>query len=284
VVSGGKYRLRDGRMTNPRLQAFREAYRERVTPWYNGYFHIFIVYATGAAAFYIYVSHIHDVKPFEWLMIPFAFLVANGFEWYLHKYIMHRPPSFKPLRTVYLYHMIDHHQFFTDDDMQFRDHMDWRITVFPPYALTIFILTATPFAFLFGYLISPNIGWLFMCVVTAMYLLYEFIHFCCHLEENWFVRNCPLINSMRRHHTAHHNQRLMMEVNMNVTFPIIDWLLGTSDLNRGLLGHLFNGYDTTHVKRNLRAVPKPPGENPASDDSSSSTLRAIDDRAQAAHH
>ena len=28
----------------------------------------------------------------------------------------------------------------------------------------------------------------------------------------------------------------MMEVNMNLTFPIADWAFGTSDLDRGLFG------------------------------------------------
>jgi hypothetical protein len=52
----------------------------------------------------------------------------------------------------------------------------------------------------------------------------------------------------------------MMEVNMNVTFPIADWLFGTSDLDRGLLGHLFNGYETRFLKNNLRGVPRRPDE------------------------
>jgi hypothetical protein len=52
----------------------------------------------------------------------------------------------------------------------------------------------------------------------------------------------------------------MMEVNMNLTFPIADWLFGTSDLKRGLLGHLFNGYDTRYLKQTLRAAPKRPDE------------------------
>ena len=47
---------------------------------------------------------------------------------------------------------------------------------------------------------------------------------------------------------------------MNLTFPIADWFFGTSDLNRGLLGHLFNGYDTRHLKKNLRGMPKRPDE------------------------
>jgi sterol desaturase/sphingolipid hydroxylase (fatty acid hydroxylase superfamily) len=86
------------------------------------------------------------------------------------------------------------------------------------------------------------------------------MHFCCHVDENWFVRNCPFVNSLRRHHTAHHNARLMMEVNMNLTFPIADWLFGTSDLDRGVVGHLLNGYDTRFLKRNLRAAPPRPDE------------------------
>jgi hypothetical protein len=32
----------------------------------------------------------------------------------------------------------------------------------------------------------------------------------------------------------------------------MDWLFGTSDLDRGLLGHIFNGYDTAHVKTDMR--------------------------------
>ena len=37
-----------------------------------------------------------------------------------------------------------------------------------------------------------------------------------------------------------------------LTFPIADWLLGASDLDRGLVGTLLNGYDTRFLKKNLR--------------------------------
>jgi hypothetical protein len=47
---------------------------------------------------------------------------------------------------------------------------------------------------------------------------------------------------------------------MNLTFPIADWAFGTSDLDRGLLGTLFNGYSTRFLKRNLRGKPKGPEE------------------------
>jgi len=47
---------------------------------------------------------------------------------------------------------------------------------------------------------------------------------------------------------------------MNLTFPIADCLFGTSDLNRGVIGHLFNGYDTRHLKKNLRGTPNAPDQ------------------------
>src|SRR5438270_10278548 len=64
----------------------------------------------------------------------------------------------------------------------------------------------------------------------------------------------PFVNTIRRHHTVHHSQGIMMEVNMNLSFPIADWFMGTSDLDRGLLGHLFNGYSNAHVKPRLKPV------------------------------
>jgi hypothetical protein len=245
-------------MVTERQKAFRQEYRSRIMGWYDGYLHIAIIYAMGAAAFTIYLQHIHDVMPLEWLTIPLTFLFTNIFEWAVHRYVMHRPVPFKGLRAIYERHTLNHHQFFTDEEMRFRDHKDWRVTVFPPYALVVFILMSMPAGIILGNLFTPNVGWLFMCTTTGMYLIYEFMHFCCHVDENWFVRNCPFVNTLRRHHTAHHNARLMMEKNMNLTFPIADWLFGTSDLNRGLFGHLFNGYDERHLKKNLRGQPKRP--------------------------
>ena len=209
---------------------------------------------------YVYIKNITNVLWWEWLTIPAVFLLCNIFEWFLHTHVMHRPITVKGLRPIYIRHTLNHHQFFTDGEMRFRDQYDWRVTVFPPYALVIFILMSAPGGLILGYLIAPNVGWLLMCTTTSMYLIYEFMHFCCHVDENWFVRYCPFVNTLRRHHTAHHNSRLMMEVNMNLTFPIADWLFGTSDLDRSLLGHLFNGYSTKHLKSTLRDRPKTPTE------------------------
>jgi hypothetical protein len=247
-------------MISQRQIDFRQQYRSRILGWYDGYVHLAIIYAMGAAAFYVYVGHIHDVTVLQWLTVPLTFLFTNLFEWAVHKFIMHRPVNIKGLRAIYERHTLNHHQFFSDDEMRFRDHKDWRVTLFPPYALVVFILLSIPPAAILGALLGANVGWLFISTTTAMYLIYEFMHFCCHVDENWFVRHCPFVNTLRRHHTAHHNARLMMEVNMNLTFPIADWLFGTSDLDRGLIGTLLNGYDTRFLKKSLRGTPRLPDE------------------------
>ncbi len=247
-------------MIGQRQIGFRQEYRSRILGWYHGYVHVAIIYAMGAAAFYVYVGHIHAVSALEWLTVPLTFLFTNVFEWAVHRYIMHRPVNIKGLRAIYERHTLNHHQFFSDEEMRFRDHKDWRVTLFPPYALVVFILMSIPGAIILGLIFTPNVGWLFISTTTAMYLIYEFMHFCCHVDENAFVRHCPFVNTLRRHHTAHHNARLMMEVNMNLTFPIADWLFGTSDLNRGLIGTLLNGYDTRFLKKALRGKPLRPDE------------------------
>jgi len=72
------------------------------------------------------------------------------------------------------------------------------------------------------------------------------------VKDDRIVRHIPFMNTIRRHHIAHHDQGIMMGTNMNLTYPIADWLFGTSDLDRGLIGHIFNGYDTRFRKRNLK--------------------------------
>ena len=169
---------------------------------------------------------------------------------------MHHHIKNKGLRAIYQRHTLNHQRFFTDSEMRFRDHTDRRVTVFPPYAMVVFILMSMPAGLIGGFVISLNVGWLIMSTTTGIYLVYEFMHFCCHVDENAFARYCPLVNTLRRHHTAHHNSKLMMEVNMNLTFPISDWLFGKSDLDRGLYGHLLNGFSTTHLRPSLKARPK----------------------------
>jgi hypothetical protein len=241
-----------------RQRNYRATYRHRIAGWYNGWLHAFVIYVIGFTALSVYFANIRDLRWWELAIVPVTFLAANFFEWWIHRFVMHRPSQIKAFRAIYNRHTLMHHQFFTDREMRFADHLDWRVTFFPPYALVTFTMMSIPPALVLGWLISPNVGWLLISTTTSMYLIYEFMHFCCHVDDNWFVRHMPFVNTIRRHHTAHHDQSIMMERNMNLTFPVMDWLFGTSDLDRGLIGTLLNGYDTRFVKTNMRKTSRTP--------------------------
>ena len=52
--------------------------------------------------------------------LPLTFIFTNIFEWTVHKYVMHRPVNIKGLRAIYERHTLNHHQFFSDDEMRDR--------------------------------------------------------------------------------------------------------------------------------------------------------------------
>jgi hypothetical protein len=178
-----------------------------------------------------------------------AFCLSNVFEWWLHKYVMHRPV--KGLMGIYNRHTLAHHRFFTDVEPTIDNTRDFRIVFFPPYALVAFMALSLPPAALLGALGLANAGWLLLLTNVALYLNYELFHYCCHVKDDRLVRFIPLVNSIRRHHIAHHDPAIMMERNFNLTYPVADWFFGTSDLRCGLLKHIFNGYDTGSVRTDL---------------------------------
>ena len=231
-----------------KLIKFRKSYREQIDGWYNGSLHVAIIYSIGGLLLYYYITSLNSIVPLELIIIPITFIVSNIFEWALHKYVMHKPQNFPGARAIYSRHTQQHHQFFSKDEMRFAGAHDWRVTFFPPYALIVFTLISVPGLLLLSWLFSPNTGWLFIITTTAMYLIYESMHFCCHVGDNFLLRNLLFVNTLRRHHAAHHDQGVMTKINMNLTFPIADWLFKTSDLDRSLLGHLFNGYSEKYKR------------------------------------
>ncbi len=233
-----------------RQQAFRADFRSKIGRLYHGWAHVALIYAIGGAAIWYFARQLQQPAWYEWLVVPVAFTAANIFEWWIHKYLMHRPvPGFM---GIYKRHTLAHHQFFTDFEPSFDNQRDFRIVFFPPYALVTFMAMSLIPAMLLKALGLPDAGWLLLITNTALYLNYELFHYCCHVKDDRIVRHIPFINTIRRHHIAHHNTGIMMERNFNLTYPIGDWLFGTSDLDRGVLGHVFNGYDTRHLRRDLR--------------------------------
>ena len=186
-------------------------------------------------------------------------MLANIFEWFLHAQVMHRPGP--GLMGIYKRHTLAHHQFFTDEAPYHDTTRDYRIVFFPPYALIAFLVMASA-----GGAVVAEL-WSAQCRLVRGLHRRRHVHELRVLPlvlpraDDRILRHLPFVNTIRRHHIAHHDTAIMMNRNMNLTYPFADWLFGTSDLNRGLLGHLFNGYDTRFIRRDLpklrEAAPTP---------------------------
>ena len=239
-----------------RQAAFRDDFRQRIARLYNGPMHVFMIFAIGIGTIWYCVRQIQGPAWYEWLIVPFTLLFANLFEWWIHRFVMHRPiKGFGNFfMAIYTRHTLAHHQFFTDHEPTIDSHRDFRIVFFPPYALVTFmIISVLPTSGLV-YVGLHDMGWMLMITNVFMYLNYETFHYCCHVKDDRILKHIPFINTIRRHHIAHHNVHQMMERNFNLTYPFADWLFSTSDLNRGALGHLLNGYSAEHVKSKPRRI------------------------------
>jgi len=63
-----------------------------------------------------------------------TFLCANFFEWWIHRF-RHAPSLADKGVFGAIYKTVTplmHHQFFTEQEMRFADHNDWRVTFFFP--------------------------------------------------------------------------------------------------------------------------------------------------------
>jgi hypothetical protein len=239
------------RREQERQRLFRQTFIAETPPWYHGTIHLgFTLLVTGATMWYCW-SRLADAK-WEWLLVVPVALFGNWVEWAAHRYILHRPV--KGLEMIYKRHCGVHHQFFTHHDLTYRGHKEWRALLFPPFAPVGFVLMAVPPALVFGALVSPNAGYIVVFTMAAYYLLYEGLHTLSHLDDRRhpYLKYVPLINTVRRMHVIHHAPGFMQTRNFNLTFPICDALFGTSDLDRGLIGTLFNGSSNRHMRKDLR--------------------------------
>jgi low affinity Fe/Cu permease len=240
-------------MMTERQRKFREKYVSEISPWYSGLLHIAVMYTAGIAAIVWCLGRMQNAT-WEWLLVIPVAIAGNFIEWGMHMFVMHRLRDVFAVRAIYDRHTRQHHQYFTDNDHTISSVKEFRIVFFPWRVLMVLAVAGAGISYAMSLVFNANAGYVTFITMIGHYMVYETFHFFCHVPESRFVRHMPFINTIRRHHAAHHNLGIMMHRNMNLTFPIADWAMKTSDLDRGLFGHLFNGYSEKHVKEELKPV------------------------------
>lgn len=229
-----------------RSKAFRKQYVEATPAWYRGELHLGFTLVFTLSVIAYCASRLVGTTWQEWVFIVIPmFLFGNWAEWAGHRYLLHSPKSW--IKPAYKRHVATHHQFFSHRTLDYEGQREWRALLFPPFAPVLFVVAALPPALIVGALWSPNAGYIAMLTMAAYFLMYEGLHTLSHLDHPVLDR-IPLVNTVRRMHVLHHNPDFMHTRNFNLTFPICDALFGTSDLNRGVFGTLFNGMSDRHRK------------------------------------
>ena len=61
-------------MLSERQADIRKEYRSRIAGWYNGYFHVSVIYLMGGLALFYYLQHIHGVL--SWFYVIYYALTS----------------------------------------------------------------------------------------------------------------------------------------------------------------------------------------------------------------
>lgn len=206
---------------------FRKQYRtEYIGSAYSGKGHFYFTTISCLLVITLSVYMLNDVQAIEWLVIPATFFYANFVEYVGHKGPMHHQRRW--LKKVFKRHTLEHHRFFTEEQMECESDRDFKMILFPPVLLIFFFLGfALPATLLMYWLWTANAAWLLLGTLIAYYLNYEWLHLSYHLPENHWVAGLPIIRKLRIYHFRHHDPQLMQKYNFNISYPIFDWLFGT---------------------------------------------------------
>ena len=209
------------------VEQARNAFRERrIGPHYSGPIHLATTISISVLVALASAAQLDSVQPLEWLTIPLTFLYANLSEYLGHRGPMHHKTRF--LGAVFRRHSIEHHSFFTDKAATFDSSQDYKAVLFPPILLVFFIVGfAIPVGALLYWLLSANVGFLFILTAVLYFLNYELLHFAYHADPASWIGRLPFMSQLRQHHINHHNRQLMTRYNFNIAYPICDLLFGT---------------------------------------------------------
>ena len=153
-----------------------------------------------------------------------SLIYGSFFEWALHRFVMHRPFLF--LHYPFRSHGVTHHGTFgSGRDYHLLEEKNRHLVTMAWWNAPVLLLVNSPAALAAVWL--SGTWWAaaaFMAALGFYYGLYEYIHWCMHVPgPRWFQRT-RVFRWVDQHHRLHH---LKPGTNLNVVFPVADFLLRT---------------------------------------------------------
>lgn len=206
-----------------------EAHRERILATipasYSPAAHFLVPGALGMAVLGASAWLMEGVRPVEWLTIPITLLLGFGFEWRVHRSVLHEKQPL--LGLLYVRHELHHHVIYTYDDMTMRSNREWRLVLMPAYAIVLVFVMMAPIVAALWRFVTPNVALLHLATSMLFFLAYEWMHLAYHLPPEHPIGRLGIVRRLRELHRRHHDPRLMKRWNFNVTVPVFDWIHGT---------------------------------------------------------
>jgi hypothetical protein len=211
------------------LEQYRQYYRDRIIPRaYSGPLHLTFTMTSLSVTAALLFSRVQSPAWSELLLIPLMLLLGELVVFLIQQYTFDRPLDFVAPFTFKI-HALQHHRFFTDACVTWRDSRDFHIMLFPPFAIVGYIVVGAPLLLaLFYLLLGLNAGYLAAGMGAVYFLLYELVHFCSHLPEDHWVMRFGWMRYQREFHRLHHDPRLMASHNFGVVYPLWDFVFRTA--------------------------------------------------------
>ncbi|MBT5094498.1 MAG: hypothetical protein HOM21_09665 [Halobacteriovoraceae bacterium] len=208
-------------------QNFRDDFRKTEVPkYYLGRLHCLfnfgLLISTIIGLAYLIVSP----TLFELGMIPLTLVLGNFAVFIIHKFPLHQRSGLFPY--PYKVHSNWHHNFYTYDHLIYDGPKDFFILFFPAWVVLAFVTLFLP-AIFFGLrgILGLNATYLLMLMSAFYFVLYETVHFTCHLPEKHLVLKFPPLKFMWKFHRIHHHPKHMHSHNFGIVYPLCDYLFGT---------------------------------------------------------
>lgn len=196
-----------------------------IPPSYRPLPHLLLPSTLGFIGIAASLLLLRELRAVELWTIPLTFLAGLGFEWRVHKDLLHR--RLPPFQGLYERHELSHHVVFPETDMGIRSWREIGLVLIPKGAIVGVFFMLLPLALVLAALLSRNVALLFVATGLLFFLVYEWMHLLYHLPvESWLGRR-GWVGALRTLHQRHHNAGRMKRWNFNVTLPVFDFLHGT---------------------------------------------------------
>jgi len=214
--------------------------QERWGGWYWWFGHLLTTVGLSAGAATYCIAHLREWRGgSDGLAVFLLFDVANNFEWWAHKYVLHR--RLRGFEILFDEHRGKHHYIYRWNDMVMRSMDEMRFVLIPARGIFGVIVANAMLSSLLGLLLGTHYGHL-ACAVFSLYILtYELLHLSYHSAwldsartkapwrshpvERFLYNTSWVLRKLREHHARHHDPTLMDTYNMNVSFPWTDLLM-----------------------------------------------------------